>query len=151
MERFNCIIVSVVFDVICTIILVIQPSKLMKQVYLIQHPMILRSLKKMSSEFNKLYRSIIHHLRVDVSEVKDVLRYISKPHHLTQRYVHPSVYQDATSTKDLLDQLYPDYINPEDTFLLEEIVAYCGSCPECETLLEGFTSKFHLCSCTVCS
>lgn len=96
----------------------------------------------MSSEFNRLYRSIIHHLRVDVGEVKDVLRYSCKPQHLSQRCVHPSVYEDATSTKDLLDRLFPDYINPEDTFLLQEIVENCGS-GQCKRLLKKYTSKFY--------
>ena len=98
--------------------------------------------EEMSSEFNKLYRYIKHHLRVDVEEVKDVLHCSANPINFRQRCVHPSVYQDATSTKDLLDQLFPDYINPGDTFLLEEIVRNCGS-SQCKRLLNKYTSKFH--------
>ena len=98
--------------------------------------------KEMSSEFNILYRSIIRHLRVDVSEVKDVLRFSTKPQNFTQLCVHPSVYEDATSTKDLLERLFPDYINPGNTFLLEEIVRNCGS-SQCKRLLKKYTVKFH--------
>ena len=103
----------------------------------------LKKSKEMSSEFNILYRSIICHLSVDVSKVKDVLRYSSNPQNFPQRCVPPSVYEDITSTEDLLDRLFPDYINPGNTFLLEEIVRNCGS-SQCKILLKKYTSRFHV-------
>ena len=98
--------------------------------------------KEMSSVFSKLYRSIIGHMRrVDVDEIKDVLYYLSNPRSPSERCVPPGVYQSATSTKDLLDRLYPEYINPESTFPLEEIVDSCGS-RQCKKILREYTSKY---------
>lgn len=100
--------------------------------------------EKMSSAFGKLYRSVISHLRhVDVNEVKDSLRYLSNPLSSSQRCVLPSVYEDAASTKDLLDRLHPEYINFESTFLLEEIVDSYGS-RRCKKLLREYTDIIYL-------
>ena len=96
----------------------------------------------MSSAFSKLYRSIIGLLkRVDVDEVKDVLRYLSNPLSSSPRCVPPCVYQYAATTKDILDRLHPVHINFENTFLLEEIVESCGS-RQCKKLLREYTSKY---------
>ena len=97
----------------------------------------------MSSEFNKLYRSIMLHLKMDVGEIKQVLRFSSSPHSLHKRCVPTSVYEDATSTKELLDRLYPEYINPQDIFLLEEIVNNSGSRNgKCKRLVCVYSDKF---------
>jgi hypothetical protein len=101
-----------------------------------------KKAKQMSSAFNKLYRSIVHHLRVNVSKIKKVLHYCSNPRDLSQRCVPPNVYQDVTSTKDLLERLYPEYINPENIFVLEEIINNCGS-RQCKTLLHEYVNTFH--------
>ena len=96
----------------------------------------------MSIDFGKLYRSLRRELRrVDVEEVKEIVRFSSNPHSLHERCVPLRVYEGATSTKDLLDQLYPTYINPQDTFLLEVIIENCGS-RTCKRLLREYTNKF---------
>ena len=82
----------------------------------------------MSSTFNRMYRSIICDMQmVDVEEVKDSFRYLANPQCFNEPYVPSSVYEDATTTKELLKRLFPAYVNPEDTFVLEEIVNGSGS------------------------
>lgn len=98
--------------------------------------------ENMSTAFNKLYRSICDcHLQVKASKIKDVLEFCSDPDNLSQRCVPPSVYEDATSTKDILRRLYPDYINPEKTFVLQEIVNTCGS-QRCKDLVDDYACKY---------
>ena len=96
----------------------------------------------MSSSFNSLYRSVIRLLRnVDVSEVKECLRYLTVPKHFDKLCVPPRVYEQAVTTKDLLDRLCPQYINPGNTFVLEEIVTHFGS-HRCKKLVQEYMNKF---------
>ena len=95
----------------------------------------------MSSDFNSMYRSVVGLLRANVGKVKDSLRYLTNPQRLNELCVPPSVYEDATTTKDLLNRLCPMYVNPEDTFVLEEIVNEFGSrC--CKKELKDYTDKY---------
>ena len=102
----------------------------------------LKRAKQMSSAFSSMYRSIIRLLQVNVNEVKDSLRYLTDPRCLDKLCVPPKVYKDTTSTKDLLRRLCPRYINPKDTFVLEEIVSNFGS-QRCKRLLSDYTDKFN--------
>ena len=102
----------------------------------------LKRAKQMSSAFSSMYRSIVRLLRVNVNEVKDSLCYLTDPQCLDKLCVLPKVYKDATSTKDLLSRLCPRYINPKDTFVLEEIVTNFGS-QRCKRLLKDYTEEFH--------
>ena len=95
----------------------------------------------MSSDFKSMYRSVVGHSRANVEKVKDSLHYLTNPRRLNELCVPPSVYEDATTTKDLLNRLFPLYVNPEDTFVLEEIVAEFGS-HRCKKELKDYTEKY---------
>ena len=91
--------------------------------------------QRRSSAFRCMYHSVIQHLQD--SEVKGVLYYLTDPHHPNQPCVPSSVYKDTTTTKELLDKLFPEYVNPIKTFVLEEIVGEYGS-QECKELLREY-------------
>ena len=79
-----------------------------------------------------------------MADLKQFLRYFSNPLSPSQRYIDPSVYEgtESKSARDILDCLYPDYINPENTYLLEEIVRNFGSF-KCKKCLEEYTSEYY--------
>ena len=95
----------------------------------------------MSSDFKSMYRSVVGLLQVNVEKIKDSLRYLTNPRHLNELCVPPSVYEDATTTKELLNRLCPKYVNPQDTFVLQEIVRECGS-RNCKRTLKVYTDKY---------
>ena len=95
-----------------------------------------------SSAFKTMYRSVLSHMSmVDVGEVKASLRYLTNPQCPKQLCVPRRVYQNATTTKDLLDRLCPTYVNPEDTFVLEEIINEFGS-RRCKKELHDYIDEF---------
>ena len=102
----------------------------------------LRKSWQMSSAFNSMYRSVISRLlRVDVEKVKDFLHYLTNPRRLNELCVPLRVYKNATTPKDILNRFFPTYINPEDTFVLEEIVNEFGSrC--CKKELQDYIDRF---------
>ena len=96
----------------------------------------------MSSAFNSMYRSAVLQLRdVKVSEVKACLCYLTVPDFPTELCVPRHMYERATSTEDLLRELCPTYINPRDTFVLEEIVRNLGS-SYCKRLVNKYVKMF---------
>ena len=95
----------------------------------------------MSSDFKSMYRSVVGLLRANVEKVKDSLRYLTSPRCFNELCVPPKVYEDATTTKDLLNKLCPTYINPQDTFVLEEIVKEFGS-HRCKKELKDYMDKY---------
>ena len=99
--------------------------------------------KQVSSAFNTMYRSVRQLLRVNVREVMDTLCCLIDPccPDLDKLCVPREVYEDATSTNELLKRLCPTYINPKNTFVLREIVTIHGS-QQCKRLLQKYTDKF---------
>ena len=96
----------------------------------------------MSSDFKTMYRSVVDLLQVDIEKVKDSLCYLTNPQCLNELCVPPSVYEDAATTKELLNKLCPKYVNPKDTFVLQEIIRECGS-HDCKKALEVYTDKIN--------
>ena len=98
----------------------------------------------MNTAFANMYRFISGLLgrRVDVDELKEFLRYFCHPKSPRQLCVDPRSYEGATSTKDILKQLCPQYINPAELFVLEGIVETFGS-RQCKKLLRDFQDKFY--------
>ena len=95
-----------------------------------------------SSAFKNMYRSVVGHMRgVDVGKIKGSLCYLTNPQCPRQLCVPPRVYRNATTTKELLDRLCPTYVNPEDTFVLEEIVNEFGS-RRCKKELKDYTDVY---------
>ena len=102
-----------------------------------------------SAAFSRMFGSVTHLIgrsrSLKVTDLKQFLRYFSNPLSPSQRYIDPSIYDGGTRgkrAKDILDRLYPDYINPENTYLLEEIVRNFGSF-ECKKCLEEYLAEYH--------
>ena len=98
----------------------------------------------MSTAFANMYRAISRPLprSVQANELKEFLRCFCHPQSPRQLCVDPRVYKGATSTKDILEKLCPEYINPAELFVLEGIVETFGS-RQCKKLLRDFQDKFH--------
>lgn len=95
-----------------------------------------------SSAFKNMYRSVVGHMQgVDVGEIKESLDCLTNPQCPRQLCVPPRVYRNATTTKKLLKQLCPTYVNPEDIFILEEIVSEFGS-RRCKKELKDYTDVY---------
>jgi hypothetical protein len=94
--------------------------------------------------FGSIARLLGRSSSMKVADLKQFLRYFSNPLLPSQRYVDPGIYEGPKSrrAKDILDRLYPDYINPENTFLLEEIVRNFGSL-QSKKCLEKYTSEYQ--------
>ena len=90
----------------------------------------------MSTAFANMYRAISRLLErsIKVDELKEFLRCFCHSQSPQQLCVDPRVYEGATSTKDILKKLCPEYINPAKLFILEGIVETFGS-RQCKKLL----------------
>ena len=97
-----------------------------------------------SAAFSKMYGAITRGIgrSLDVDELKLFLRYYLCPHAPSQHYVEPGIYEDAESTRDILDRLCPVYVNSGNVYLLEEIVSLSNS-RQCKRLLDEYTRKYH--------
>jgi hypothetical protein len=85
----------------------------------------------------------------DMNELKEFLRYFCHPVDSSRgRYIKPeSIYQAATSTKDILDALFDNkYISPTNVDLLRCIVKKFG-CQKCKGALQKYTMQYDP-SCT---
>ena len=104
----------------------------------------LKKGQTMCTAFANMYRTISRLLgrSVDIDELTDFLWCLCLPQAPHQRYVDPRVYGGATSTRDVLKSLCPEYINPMKLFVLEGIVETFGS-RQCKRLLKNYTDKFY--------
>jgi hypothetical protein len=98
----------------------------------------------MSTAFANMYRAISCLLTrsVEADELNEFLRYFIHPRSPRQLCVDPRVYEGATSTKDILKKLCPEYINLAELFVLEGIVETFGS-RQCKKLLRDFQDKYY--------
>ena len=76
-----------------------------------------------------------------MDELKEFLHYFCHPQAPQQRCVDPKVYEGATSTKNILKSLCPEYINPMKLFVLDGIVETFGS-SQCKRLLRKYKKKY---------
>ena len=93
--------------------------------------------------FANMYRTICGILgkSVNVDELKEYLYFFCDPKSLRQRCIDPVTFEEATSTKDVLKSLYPEYINPIELFILEGIVEAFKS-SQCKRLLSEYKENY---------
>ena len=77
---------------------------------------------------------------VDVVKLKDFLDSYSHPLYPAQPYVHPKIYKDASTSKQLIKSLCPQFINFMHYYLLEDIVVRF-KCDEAKEVLQQYTEQ----------
>lgn len=103
-----------------------------------------KKCQAMSMAFASMYRSVSRLLQrtMEADELAEFLRCFCHPQSPRQLCVDQRLYEGASSTKDILKQLCPEYINPAELFVLEGIVDTFGS-RQCKKLLRDFQAKFY--------
>ena len=93
-----------------------------------------RETHHLSREFAVMFSYVTDLLdkSVDITKLKDFLDSYSHPLYPEQHYVQPKIYKDASTTKQLIKSLFPQFINFMHYYLLEDIVASfeCGRAKE---------------------
>ena len=79
---------------------------------------------------------------VQTSELKEFLESYCHPLYPEQYYVDPKIYRAATTTKEVLKSLFPQYINYIHYYLLEEIVEEFG-CDRAKEVLQEYTNQMY--------
>ena len=79
---------------------------------------------------------------VDMAKLKDFLDCYSHPLNPEQHYVHPKIYKDANTTKQLIKSLFPQFINFMHYYLLEDIVGKFG-CDKAKEVLQQYTDQMY--------
>ena len=77
---------------------------------------------------------------VDIAKLKDFLDSYSHPLYPEQPYVHPKIYKDANTTKQLIKSLCPEFINFIHYYLLEDIVL-SFECGTARKVLQQYTEQ----------
>ena len=94
--------------------------------------------REFATTFTKLTK--ILNTYVEISELKEFLESYSHPLYPEQHYVAPQIYGNATTTKELLKSLFPQYINYIHYYLLEDIVVTFG-CDRAKEVLQQYTDQ----------
>ena len=79
---------------------------------------------------------------VEISELKKFLESYCHPLYPEQTYVAPKIYGNATTTKEVLKSLFPQYINYMHYYLLENIVVKFG-CDRAKEVLQQYTDQMY--------
>ena len=97
----------------------------------------------MSAAFASMYRTVTSLLErtVDADVLKEFLRYLVDPQSPDQLCVDPKIYEGATTTKEILQCLCPQYINPTALDVLQGITDAFGS-HQCKKLIKDFCDEF---------
>ena len=77
---------------------------------------------------------------VDVSELKIFLKSYCHPLDPEHLYVDPKIYRDASTTSEIIESLFPQYINYMHYYLLEEIIARF-ECDKARKVLQQYTEQ----------
>ena len=77
---------------------------------------------------------------VDITKLKDFLDSYSHPLYPEQHYVQPKIYKDASTTKQLIKSLFPQFINFMHYYLLEDIVA-SFECDRAKEVLQQYAEQ----------
>ena len=95
--------------------------------------------REFATTFTKLAK--ILNTSVEISELKEFLESYCHPLYPEQPYVAPKIYGNATTTKELLKSLFPQYINYIHYYLLEDIVVTFG-CDRAKKVLQQYMVKY---------
>ena len=104
----------------------------------------LRELHHLCREFATTFTELTEILNtsVEISELKKFLKSYCHPLYPEQTYVAPQIYGNATTTKELLEFLFPQYINYIHYYLLENIVVKFG-CDRAKEVLQQYTDQMY--------
>ena len=80
---------------------------------------------------------------VDMAKLKDFLGCYSHPLYPEQPYIHPNIYKDANTTKELIKSLSPQFINYMQYYLLEHIVGSFG-CDTAKEVLQQYIGQKNI-------
>ena len=102
-----------------------------------------RETHHLSSDFASMFSDLTNLLNdsVDMAKLKDFLRCYSHPLYPEKLYVHPKIYEDANTTKQLIMSLHPQYINFMHYYLLEDVVENFG-CDEAKKVIQKYSQKY---------
>ena len=83
-----------------------------------------RETHHLCRKFASAFRDITERLdkRINMGELKVFLRFYGHPLYPERSYVEPKEYKDAKSTRELLETLWPQFINYMHYYLLEDII-----------------------------
>ena len=84
----------------------------------------------------------ILNISVEISELKEFLKNYCHPLYPEQPYVAPKIYENATTTEEVLKSLFPQYINYIHYYLLEDIVVKFG-CDRAKEVLQQYTDQMY--------
>ena len=104
----------------------------------------LRELHHLCREFATTFTELTEILdtSVEISELKKFLKSYCHPLYPEQTYVAPQIYGNAATTKELLEFLFPQYINYIHYYLLENIVVKFG-CDRAKEVLQQYTDQMY--------
>ena len=103
-----------------------------------------RERQQLSREFSVMFADIVNHLdgSVDMARLKDFLDWYSHPLYPEQPYFDSKIYKGVGTSKQLIQSLYPQFINFMHYYLLEDIVERFG-CNVAKELLQQFTNQYY--------
>ena len=101
-----------------------------------------RETHHLSSDFASMFSTVTDLLNesVDMAKLKDFLGCYSHPLYPEEPYVDPKIYKDASTIKQLIMSLWPQFINFMHYYLLEDIVEKFG-CDGAKKVLQQFTDQ----------
>ena len=101
-----------------------------------------RELHHLCKEFANTFTELadILNTSVQISTLKEFLKSYSHPLYPGKHYVDPKIYGTATTTKEVLEFLFPQYINYMHYYLLEDIVVTFG-CDRAKEVLQQYTGQ----------
>ena len=104
-----------------------------------------RETHHLSKEFAVMFSHVTELLdeSVDTAKLKDFLDCYSHPLYPEQPYVHPKIYKDANTPKQVIKSLCPQFINFLHYYLLEDIVESFG-CDRAMRVLKQYTAQKNI-------
>ena len=107
-------------------------------------PVDLRELHHLCRKFATTFTELAEILNtsVEIFKLKEFLESYCHPLYPEQPYVAPKIYGNATTTKEVLKSLFPQYINYMHYYLLENIVVKFG-CDRAKEVLQQYTDQMY--------